>query len=184
MSKADEANDDDSVVTIEAAEAKANPGKANQASAKTAAVETLATITDDCDNILAFLQAVAVKSPRVLAAPLSIRADKRARVWFQRRTDVNLPKPPTPAPQEHLGLTGVLTDMVTRLHTAKLLCPVVAAQCEAEKETKGWDRLPPTAQRVILAVSATTGTSIQTSPPPTIHRFLNTRNTTALHADC
>ena len=61
-SEADEANDDDSVVTIEAAEAK-NPGKAKQASAKTAAAETLATITDDCDNVLAFLQAIAVKSP-------------------------------------------------------------------------------------------------------------------------
>ena len=61
-SKADEANDDDSVVTIEAAEAK-DPGKAKQASAETAAAETLATITDDCDDVLAFLQAVTVKYP-------------------------------------------------------------------------------------------------------------------------
>ena len=53
-----------------------------------------------------------------------------------------------------------------------------------DKETKGWDRLPPTAQRVILAMSATTGTSIPTSPPPTIHRFLNARNATDLQADC
>ena len=45
-----------------AAEAK-NPGKAKQASAETAAAETLATIADDCDDVLAFLQAVAVKSP-------------------------------------------------------------------------------------------------------------------------
>ena len=106
------------------------------------------------------------------------------RVWYQRRTDVNLPKPPTPALQDHLGLMGVLTDMVTRLHTDKALRPVVASQREAEKETKGWDRLPPTAQRVILAASSTTGTSIPTSPPPTIHRFLNARNATALQADC
>ena len=61
-SEADETNDDDSVVTIEAAEAKANPGKAKQASAKTAAAETLSTITDNCYGVLAFLQAVSVKS--------------------------------------------------------------------------------------------------------------------------
>ena len=53
-----------------------------------------------------------------------------------------------------------------------------------EKETKGWDRLPPTAQRVILAASATTGTSIPTSPPLTIYRFLNASNETALQSDC
>ena len=108
-------------------EAKAKPVKANQATAKTAAAETLATIADDCDDILAFLQAVAVKYPRVLAS-LSLPADKRARVWFQRWTDVNLPKLPTPAPQDHLGLMGVLTNVATRLHTAEALRPVVAAQ--------------------------------------------------------
>ena len=200
-SDADEASNDDSVVTVKADEAKKpsktkqasaktaaaetmKHGKAKQASAETAAAETLASIADDCDNVFAFLQAVAVKSPRVLAATLSLCADKRARVWFQRWTDVNLPKPPTPSPQDHLGLTDVLIDVATRLHTAEALRPVVAAQREMEKEKKGWDRLPPTAQRVILAASATTGTSIPTSPPPTIHRFLNARNATALQADC
>ena len=89
-----------------------------------------------------------------------------------------------PAPQYHLGLTDVLTDVATRLHTAEALRPVVATQREMEKETKGWKRLPPTAQRVILAASATTRTSIPTWPPPNIHRFLNARNTTALQADC
>ena len=74
--------------------------------------------------------------------------------------------------------------VATRLHTAEALRPVVAAQRETDKETKGWDCLPTTAQRVILAASATTGTSILKSPPPTIHRFLNTRNATALQADC
>ena len=94
----DEANDEDSVVTIDADEAKAKPdkakpdkakpdkakpgkekpGKAKQASAKKAAPGWLATIADDYDNILAFLQAVAVKSPRVIAAPLSLCVDKRA----------------------------------------------------------------------------------------------------------
>ena len=79
-SEADEASDDDSVVIIEAAEAKEKPGKAKQASAEMAAAKTLATITDDCDNVLALLQAVAVESPRVLAAPLYLRAEKHTRL--------------------------------------------------------------------------------------------------------
>ena len=79
---------------------------------------------------MAFLQAVAVKSPRVLAAPLSLRADKRARLV--PTMDIrNLPKPPMPTPQDHLGLTGVLTNVATRLHSAKALRPVVAAQRKA-----------------------------------------------------
>ena len=81
LSEADEANNDDIIVMIEAAEAK-KPGKAKHASSKTAAAETLATIADDCDNVLAFLQAVSVKYPQVLAAPLSLLEDKRACVWF------------------------------------------------------------------------------------------------------
>ena len=63
LRKADEANNNNSVVTIEAVESKSKPGKAKQASAKTAAAETLATITDYCDNVLAFLQSVAIKYP-------------------------------------------------------------------------------------------------------------------------
>ena len=173
-------------MTVEAPESPEakKAGKTKQASAKTAAAKTLASIAVDCDDVLAFLQAVAVKSPRVLAAPLSLRADKRARVWFQQWTDVNLPKPPTPAPQDHMDLTDILTDVATRMHTAEALRPIVSVQREMDKETKGWDRLPPTAQRVILAASATTGTSIPTSLPPTIHRFLNARNVLALQADC
>ena len=73
--------------------------------------------------------------------------------------------------------------MATRLHTAEALRPVVADQQEAEKETKGWDRLPPTSQCVILTARATTGTSIPTLPPPAIHRFINVINMTALQAD-
>ena len=115
-----------------AAEAK-KPGMAKQASAETATAETLASIADDCDDVLAFLQAVTVKYPRVLAAPLSLCADKRARVWFQRWTDVNMPKTPTPAPQYHLGLTDILTDVTTRLHTSEVIRPVVAAQREMDQ---------------------------------------------------
>ena len=47
-----------------AAEAK-KPGKVKQASAETAAAETLASFAVDCDNVLAFLQAVTVKSPKL-----------------------------------------------------------------------------------------------------------------------
>ena len=85
-------------------------------------------------------------------------------------------------PKDHMGLTGVQTDVAKRLQTAEPLCLVVAAQREAEKETKGWGRLPPTAQCVILAASATNGTSIPTLPPPTTNRFPNARNATALQA--
>ena len=80
-------------------------------------------------------------------------------------------------------LTKSATPVKIQLHTAEALRPVVAAQRDAEKETKGWNRLPPTDQRVILEASATTGTSIPTSPPSAIHRLLNARNTTALQAD-
>ena len=99
-SEVDEASDDDSVVPVEAADAKKpgktkqasaetasaetkKPGKSKQASVETAATKTLAPIADNYNDVVAFLQAVAVKYPRVLAAPLSLRADKRTRVWFQ-----------------------------------------------------------------------------------------------------
>ena len=144
----------------------------------------MATIAENCNDVLALLQDVAIKYPRVLEAPLPLCADKRTHTWFQQWTDINLPNPPTPSPQDHLGITGVLTNVETPLHTTEALRPVVAAQRETEKDTKGWDRLPPTSKRVILAASATTGPSIPTSPPPTIHRFLNARYVTALQADC
>ena len=44
------ANNDDSVVTIEAKDAKAKPGKAKQAAA-----EAFTTIAEDGDNVLAFI---------------------------------------------------------------------------------------------------------------------------------
>ena len=54
---------------------KKKTGKKKQATAK-----RLVTITDNCDDVLDFIQAVAVKSPRVTAAPLSLRAENFARV--------------------------------------------------------------------------------------------------------
>ena len=179
-SKADEDNDEYSIITIEAEDTKsAKPGKAKQATAK-----TLATIVDNYDDLLAFLQAGAIKYARVITASLSFRADKCARIWFQCWTNGNLPTPPKPSPQDHMGLTGVLTNVATRLHTLEALRHVVAAQSKAKKDTKRWDRLPPTVQRIILAASATTGISIPASPPSTIHCFLNAMNVTALQANC
>ena len=103
-------------------------GKAKQATAK-----TLATIAYDCDDVLAFLQAVTLKYPRVITDPLSLCVDKRESVWFRCWTDINLTTPPKMAPQYHMGLMGTLSDVATRLHTAEALRPMVAAQCEAEK---------------------------------------------------
>ena len=71
-SEAKKASDNDSVVTVEATEAKKpcktnhasaktvaaqtkKPGKAKQASAKTATAKTLASITEIYNNVLAFL---------------------------------------------------------------------------------------------------------------------------------
>ena len=63
---------------------------------------------------------------------------------------MNLSKPPTPAPQDHLGLTDFLADVATRLHTAEALRPIIAAQREMDKETKEWERLSPTAIAFLL----------------------------------
>ena len=128
---------------------------------KLSTTETLATISDDCNNIFSFLQAVVVKSPRFIMAPLFLRAENHTQIWLPCWTDVNLPTPPKPATQYHMGLMGVLTNVVTRLHTSEALRPAVSAQREAENGTKGWDRLPPTSQCVILTASATTRTSIR-----------------------
>ena len=93
----------------------------------------MATITYNCDDVLDFLHAGVVKSPRVIADPLSLHADKRTCVWFRHWIEVNLPTPPKPAPQDHMCLMGVLNDVSTRLHTVEALRPVVATHCEAEK---------------------------------------------------
>ena len=107
---------------------------------KQATAKTLTSIANNCDNVLAFFQAFIVKSPQVITDPLSLQADKCARVWFYHWTDINLPNLPKPAPQYHMGLTGVLTDVMTRLHMAEALRPIVAAQHEAETKR----RPPPT----------------------------------------
>ena len=68
-------------------------GKKNKATS-----EMLATITDNCDEVLDFFQAVTVKLPRVIAAPLSLCAEKRVLVWFCRWSDTNLTTPTNTAP--------------------------------------------------------------------------------------
>ena len=103
---------------------KIKTGKKDQATAN-----TLSTIT----YILAFLQAVESKSLRVTSAPLSLHADKRAHVCFRRWYDTILPMPSKTASQNHTDLTGVLSDVATRLHSSEALRLVVAAQREAEK---------------------------------------------------
>ena len=179
----DDNGDNESECGVEAKEKNTTEtGKTKQATTK-----RLSTIAENCDDVLDFLQAVTVKSPRVTAAPLSLQTDKRVYVWFCNWTGTNLPNPPKPskpASQDHMGITGVLANMVTRLQTAEALLPVVADQNKAEKKTKGWYRLPPTSQCVILAAIATKGTSIPNLPPSTLHRFLNARSATTLQANC
>ena len=101
--------------------------------AKQATAETLVTITDNLDDILALLQAVAVNSPQFITSPLSLRADKRARIWFCCWTAINLLTPPKPAPQHHMGITDILTGVATRLHIAEAFRLFVADQREVEK---------------------------------------------------
>ena len=93
-------------------------------------------IAADCDNIIAFLQAVAVKAPRVAAVPLSLRVDKRAWAWFRRWSAHHLSPLYTPinaAPQHHSELTGVLSDAATWLQKTESLRPVVAAQRNVDR---------------------------------------------------
>ena len=126
-SKDDDGEDNKSEVGVEAEEENiTNNGKTKQDTS-----DMLATIADNCENVLAFLQAVTVKSPRVTTAPLSLHATKRVCVWFHQWKETNLPIPPKLSPQDHMGLTGVLTDVDTRLQTVEALLPVVVAQHEA-----------------------------------------------------
>ena len=75
-------------------------------------------IAANCYDILAFIQALALKAPRVLAAPLLMQADKRATSWFHQWAKIDLKQQVTlqnTAPQDHSGLTGVLSEDETRL---------------------------------------------------------------------
>ena len=75
-------------------------------------------IAADCDDILAFLQAVTAKSPRVAAVPLLLHLDKREWYWFRRCSEDHLTPFFTPlsvAPQDHSGITNVLINTAMRI---------------------------------------------------------------------
>ena len=144
-------------------------------------------IEADCDNIFAFLQAVALKSPQVQAAPLILRVYKHITGWLRQWADINLKRKELQdkaVPQDHSIIMGDLSEVSMQLWNAEALHPVVAAQREEDRETRSWYRLPPTSQRVILAVGAADGITITLAPPLSIHYFLNAHNTTALQAHC
>ena len=79
---------------------------------------------------------------------------------------------------------GVLSEVSMRLQNTEDLFPVIAVHREVDRETRGWDRLPPTAHHVILAESADDGLTIPLEPTPSIHRFLNALTVMALQANC
>ena len=91
------------------------------------------------------------------------------------------------APQDHSGLTGFLSEVATLLNNVEALRPVVTTKRDTDRKTCSWDRLPPTAQRLILAASAVNGIIIPSEPSPFLHFLLNARNarnTTALQYNC
>ena len=88
-------DDDDVTIEVEDMEDK---------SKDSANAETLTTIAGDYNNVFDLPQSVAVNSPQIISTPLSLLADKPARVWFRRWAGNNL-LPTTNAPQYHRGLT-------------------------------------------------------------------------------
>ena len=101
-----------------------------------ATTDTLATITDNCYEVLPFFHVVLVKSPEVIDAPLYLCTDKCVCVCFRRWSEINLTASSKTSPQDHTGIMGVLSDVVTRLQNTEVICPVVAAQSKMKKETK------------------------------------------------
>ena len=91
--------------------------------------------------------------------------------------------PLTASQQNHSRLTGVLINVITLIHNAESLCPVVAAQCKADVKTIGWDLLPLKTQHFILAASASDDITIPSSSMLSIHQFLKARNAKSLQAD-
>ena len=71
-----------------------------------------------------------------------------------------------------------------RIQNAEALRLIIAAQRKAVRETRGWERLLPTAKYVILAESAANGLTITSALTPQIQRFLNAHNATVLQEDC
>ena len=153
----------------------------------TTARDATVGITSDCNNVLSFLQAVSLKAPQVLSAPLLLRVDKRASGWFLQWADCHIKQTFTHnnnAPQDHSGLTRVLSEAATHLQNSEYLRPVVAALRKAYREMRGWYQLPPEAQQVIPTESTVDGLTITLAPLSSINQFLNTRNATSLQSKC
>ena len=78
---------------------------------------TTVGVAANYDDALAFLQEVTLKTPRVLAVPLLLRADFCATSWFRQWAVKNLIQDiiQNTAPQDNSGLTGVLSEVATGL---------------------------------------------------------------------
>ena len=98
----------DSVSNEDNKNEKAKMSSAKHATGRNAAVG----FTDNSNAVFAFLQAVTLEVPRVMASLFLIRADRRPHDWFHQWTDLHLTQHPTHhknAPQDHAGPTGVLS---------------------------------------------------------------------------
>ena len=102
------------------------------------ATEQYATvgIVDNCDYVLAFIQAVELKAPQVMAETISLQADKQMCNWFHQWVYLQLTPHPNHtknAPQDHSDITGVLNEVTTRLQNVEDLCPVVVGQRKVDR---------------------------------------------------
>ena len=125
------------------------------------------TIIYDCINIIEFLHAVALKASRVEDSPLLLRVDNPAREWFRQCSYHNialLTPPHTVPPQDHLGITGVQSNVVTQLQNLESLHPAVTVHHEVDQETEGWDHITPMSQCIILEAITLDGINTPTAP--------------------
>ena len=89
-----------------------------------------------CDSVVALLQSVAVKLPRVASSPLYLLAYKNTQGWFCRwyyHHLAPLSTPLAPTPQDHPLITGFLSNVAKQLQNSESLCPVVAVQRKVDK---------------------------------------------------
>ena len=101
-------------------------------------------IASDCYDILAFIQAVAVKAPIVVAILLLFRAYNCAWNWFLCCL-VHIISPISPllstAPQYHSGITRVLSEVATRLKMRKI--SALSYRHRAKRTERRGTALPP-----------------------------------------
>ena len=96
-------------------------------------------ITSNFNDVLSFLPDVAVKAPILVVVPLLLLMDKHAQEWLWHWSTHHispLSTSVTATPQDHSGLTGVLSNVAMRLQNADALRPIVAAQHKADKEMR------------------------------------------------